>query len=88
MAEQGEERTRPTLAAVAGRYLGHGLTWALSTALFLLLGWLVDRWLGTAPLFTILGAFVGAAAGFYSLYYHLVIEPREGERRRRGGGAP
>ena len=67
----------------AGRYLGHGLTWALSTALFLFLGLLADRWLGTMPLFTILGAFVGAGAGFYSLYFHLVIEPRERERARR-----
>jgi hypothetical protein len=27
----------------------------------------------------IAGAFVGAAAGFYSLYYHIVIEPRQRE---------
>jgi hypothetical protein len=29
------------------------------------------------PLFMILGAFVGAGAGFYSLYRHVVVEPRE-----------
>ncbi|MGH7483031.1 MAG: AtpZ/AtpI family protein [Longimicrobiales bacterium] len=70
-----------SLAAGAGRYLGLGLTWALSTALFLLGGWAVDRWLGTMPLFLLVGAFIGAGAGFYSLYYHLVIEPRERKRR-------
>lgn len=69
----------PTLAQAAGKYLGYGLTWALSTALFLYLGYLVDGWLGTLPLFLILGAFVGAGAGFYSMYRQLVIEPR---RRR------
>ena len=58
------EPERPCPGVEAGRYLGHGLTWALSTALFLFLGLLVDRWLGTMPLFTILGAFVGAGAGF------------------------
>lgn len=83
MAEK--ERSKQRMAQEAGRYLGHGLTWALSTGLFLFLGWLVDRWLGTMPLFLILGAFVGAGAGFYNMYYHLVIEPRERARRGRGG---
>jgi hypothetical protein len=25
----------------------------------------------------VIGAFVGGAAGFYNLYYHIVIEPRQ-----------
>ena len=37
----------------------------------------MDGKVGTEPLFMILGAFVGAGAGFYSLYFHMVIEPRE-----------
>jgi F0F1-type ATP synthase assembly protein I len=61
----------------AGQYTGYGLTFALSTLLFLMCGWWLDGKVGTEPLFLILGAFVGAGAGFYSLYYHLVIEPRE-----------
>ena len=60
----------------AAQYLGYGLTWALSTGMFLVGGWFVDRWLGTMPLFLIAGAFIGAGAGFYSLYYHMVVEPR------------
>lgn len=85
MVEGRDEKPKLPPMVEAGRYLGHGLTWALSTALFLFLGWLLDRWLGTMPLFLILGAFVGAAAGFYNLYYHLVVEPREREKRRRDG---
>ena len=54
------------------RALSAGLTWALSTALFLYLGSLVDGWLETKPVFTLIGAFVGAAAGFYSLYRQLI----------------
>ena len=65
------------LWASAGQYTGHGLTFALSTLLFLMGGWWLDGKVGTEPLFMILGAFVGAGAGFYRLYYHLVIEPRE-----------
>lgn len=82
--EDGDSRNR--LIAEAGRHLGWGLTWALSTALFLALGWLVDRWLGTVPLFTVIGAFVGAGAGFYSLYRHLSGRPGGGGRRDEKGG--
>jgi hypothetical protein len=39
--------------------------------------------LGTTPLLLVLGAFIGAAAGFYSLYYHIVIEPRQRENDPR-----
>lgn len=68
---------KPTgLLSEAGRHMGYGLNWALSTLLFLLVGWWVDTKLGTAPVLLIVGAFVGAAAGFYSLYFHVVVEPR------------
>jgi F0F1-type ATP synthase assembly protein I len=64
------------------------MTWALSTALFLYLGTLLDRRVGTEPLFTLLGAAIGAAAGFYYMYHHLVIAPRERARRDGRGGEP
>ncbi|MFO7779690.1 MAG: AtpZ/AtpI family protein [Nitriliruptoraceae bacterium] len=31
-------------------------------------GWLVDRWLDSGPWFTVLGALVGYAAGFYLVW--------------------
>jgi F0F1-type ATP synthase assembly protein I len=63
--------------AAAGQNTGYGLSWALSTLLFLLGGWWLDGKIGTTPLFMILGAFVGAGAGFYSLYRHIVVEPQD-----------
>jgi F0F1-type ATP synthase assembly protein I len=75
---------RESGSADAGRYLGIGLTVALSTLLFLWLGHRADRWLGTEPWFTLIGVFVGAAAGFYHMYYHLVIAPRGRNDRRNG----
>ena len=72
-----EDSTQSQMWQAAGQYTGYGLTWALSTLLFLLGGWWLDGKLGTMPLFLILGAFVGAGAGFYSLYSHIVAEPRE-----------
>ena len=67
--------------ADVARAAGLGLTLALATGLFLGAGWWLDGRLGTVPLFTVLGAIVGAAAGFYSLYYHVILEPRQ--RRER-----
>ncbi len=83
----GEEREGPpTVWMALGQYAGFGLAWALSTLLFMLAGFWLDGKLGTAPVLTILGAFVGGAAGFYSMYRHLVVEPRErGERRENDG---
>jgi len=67
----------------SGQYLGYGLTWALAVLLFLGVGAWIDGKLGTSPWLLILGAFVGAGAGFYSLYYHIVIEPRQPKDRER-----
>ena len=73
-------------AADVSRYLGVGLTWALSTLLFLWIGTRVDGWLETRPVFTLIGAFVGAGAGFYWMIHHLVIEPGRRAQRDRTGG--
>lgn len=67
--------------ADAARVAGQGLTLALATGLFLWVGWWLDNRLGTVPVFTVLGAFVGAAAGLYSLYHHVVLEPRRQRER-------
>ena len=67
----------------SGQHLGYGLAWALSVLLFLGAGAWLDGKLGTSPVLLVIGAFIGAGAGFYSLYYHIVIEPRQrsdGER--------
>ncbi|HKK28131.1 MAG TPA: AtpZ/AtpI family protein [Gemmatimonadota bacterium] len=58
------------------RYAGHGITLALATAAFALLGRWVDGRLGTAPLFVLLGSFLGLAGGFYRMYRELVLAPR------------
>lgn len=68
-------------AVQVGRYAGFGLTMGLGTALFAWLGTWVDERLGTEPLFVVIGAFLGFAAGFYSMYWRLVLHPA---RERRG----
>ncbi len=65
------------LIRASGQHMGYGLAWALSVLLFLGVGAWLDGKLGTSPWLLVTGAFVGAGAGFYSLYYHIVIEPRQ-----------
>jgi F0F1-type ATP synthase assembly protein I len=57
-----------------------GLGFAASVALFLFLGMWADRKLGTAPWLLILGAFIGGAAGFWSMYRRLVVAPKQDDR--------
>jgi ATP synthase protein I len=50
-----------------------GLAYAAAFSLFaavvsgLLLGWLLDRWLGTRPWLLVVGLILGAVAGFFEL---------------------
>ena len=73
---QDERRSRSTGAEYAGLGIQLGLTFAL----FALLGWWLDQRLGTSPWLLIVLVFVGAAAGFYSVYRR-VFPPNGG-----GGG--
>jgi ATP synthase protein I len=48
-----------------------GIAYAAAFSLFaavvsgLILGWLLDRWLGTRPWLLVVGLILGSAAGFY-----------------------
>lgn len=73
--DRDQEGGPPPVWGEMGRYAGLGLQFALAIGLFLWIGWKLDGWLGTTPLLTILGAFVGGGAAFYSIYRHLVLDP-------------
>ncbi|MSP50786.1 MAG: AtpZ/AtpI family protein [Alphaproteobacteria bacterium] len=53
----------------SGAHVAAGLGWRLALELAAgmavggLIGWFLDRWLGTVPLFTIVFVFVGVASG-------------------------
>lgn len=78
-APGSDDGASPGALRQMGRYGGHGLTIGLATALFSWLGNLLDGWIGTGPLFVILGATIGFAGGFYAMYRDLVLKKdREG----------
>ncbi len=54
--------------ALALRLMGLGWYIAISIILGIVGGWWLDRWLGTKPLFTILGVLAGSGVAFYGVY--------------------
>ena len=61
--------------------VGAGFQFAFAILLFLGGGLLVDRWLGTRPVFTLLGVAIGLAAGFYAFILRVMAESRRGSDR-------
>jgi F0F1-type ATP synthase assembly protein I len=53
------------------RYSGLGCMFAAGVLVFLAGGWLLDRWLGTLPVFATIGALVGAALATLSIWRRL-----------------
>lgn len=53
-----------------------------STMIGLGLGFFIDRWLDTRPIFLIIFAIFGLAAGFINLYQLMVVDMQ----KRHGGG--
>ena len=58
-------------------FAGLGIQFVVAILLFLYLGKWLDGKLGTAPWLLILGVFVGAGGGFYSMYRKLTRPPRD-----------
>ncbi len=76
--------------ASIGRYLHLGVTFALSALLFFFVGYRLDLWLGTLPVFTLVGTFLGGTGGFIYLYQDLTAGDREkaaGKRRNKRSGS-
>jgi ATP synthase protein I len=82
MVENGNQRGRtPNEGA---QFLGVGLQLAASIVLFLFIGQWLDRRLGTEPWLLLIGVFVGAGAGFYSLYRQLMTAQKKRDKQRSG----
>ena len=62
--------------------LGLGLNIVVAAFVFGFLGNWVGKRVGAEDVLTLLGGFIGAAAGFYSLYIHMVVRPREDREKK------
>jgi len=79
-----DETPRTSSFASAGAYAGLGFQFVLAILLFLYAGSWVDSKFGTKPLFLIIGTFVGAAAGFYSIIRKLSADQKREDESRKG----
>lgn len=52
----------------SGMAYAAALTLFVTVAVFLGIGWLIDRWLGKSPLFLVIGIVLGSAIGLYEFY--------------------
>ena len=77
----GDRAARPRLSSGA-EFAGLGIQFAGSMGLFGLLGWWLDRRLGTGPWLLVLMIFAGAGAAFYTMYRRVFGTTR---RTRTGG---
>ncbi len=62
------------------RHMALGCTFAAAVIMFTAAGWALDRWLGLTPVFTVVGALVGAGLSFLSVYRR-VLEELESRRK-------
>ena len=84
---------RPNLRAPrSDDSLGRGMDIALTVGLFFGVGFFLDRWLGTTPLFMIVLTLLAVVGFFISMKYRYTasMERLEAERaaRTRSGGTP
>ena len=86
MPEEGKpaEEFRRDVIRVSSQFLGFGMTFAASVALFGWIGFKVGTFIEAESPLTILGALFGGTVGFYSLYAHVVIRSREEQGHEEG----
>jgi F0F1-type ATP synthase assembly protein I len=65
------------LDASSSKLMGLGLQFVIAILLFLYAGMWLDKQFGTAPWLLLAGAFIGAAAGFYSLWRAMAEENKK-----------
>ena len=66
-------------------YFGLALNFTVAILLFGAVGWFVDGWVHTRPLFAVIGAFLGGFAGFMSIYYRVKADTAARKAAAEGG---
>ena len=79
----GQNRLIPERRSVTGGF-SSGVDLISSIVSGLLLGLGLDWWLGTRPVFVIIGILAGFGSGFYKLWQHSAVLEEQAKERRRG----
>lgn len=70
------------------QYLAAAMRFAGAIVMFLFGGLALDRWLKTTPLFTLLGAGLGAVLGFLSVWRELKADPEQQAKMKSWSDKP
>ncbi len=79
---------RQVVVSALARGTRHALEIAATTIVGAGIGWLLDRWLGTAPWLFLLFLLIGVAAGFWNLMKAVNAEAEAIRRRAARDGTP
>lgn len=82
-AGSGRSGLVPNRGAVTGEFSA-GVDLISSVVAGLLLGLGLDWWLGTRPVFVIVGVIAGFVSGFLKLWRYSAVLERQAEERKRG----
>ena len=66
------------------QFAGIGVQFGAVIMVFTLAGYWVDKKLGTSPWLLLVSVFVGASAGFYSMYSKVIAAQRTDAEQRAG----
>ena len=83
MSPAGPGRVDRRWIRQVGVLSGVGLTLVIATVLGLWGGYVLDRWLGTAPWLMLVGLLLGIASGFVNLFRAAGLFGREGGQAER-----
>lgn len=85
--DEARRKLDPDPRQVAGRAMGNGLRLALElvtgSVVGGFIGWMLDRWLGTLPIFLLVFFLLGLAAGFRNLMRAVKREQAEVDAEAR-----
>ena len=83
MDDEKRSQPSPKKGLSGADFAGMGLQFAVAIIVFVFAGQWLDNRLGTNGLFTIVGAFVGAAAAFYNMYRKIAAAQKQDDEERK-----
>jgi F0F1-type ATP synthase assembly protein I len=84
---RGAGGTRANSGVSGAEFAGIGVQFAATILVFVFAGVWLDRRIGASPWFTLIGVFVGATGGFFSMYRKITAAQRRDAEQQAGRGA-